>query len=196
MRAALRQVQDPRHGRVDLRSVSFSRSLDAPAARRELLAHVPFLCGKREEIRVFPRHGADGQEPHIVGGGEFEAGISHLAHIVGIRDFRLEKPVLRRIGLPVRSLVLDQFGSVDGWDLHAVPRHEDWYRVRVPAARILAALERPAHAVRVVLHPIDVEPPGGVRRVAQREHVVVLGTVGVGALVLVVVGAEFILGER
>ena len=64
--------------------------------------------------------------------------------------------------------------------------------VRTPVRRVLAALERPLHAVRIRLHPVHVDAPRRVLCVPQREHHAVLRRIGVAPPVLVVVVAELV----
>ena len=195
MRAGLGEVQDPRNFRVDNGRVRWRRAAHAAATRRKLFAHNPRRIVKREEIRVPARHRADGQKPHVIGRVEPEARIANNQRIAAIRILTGEEAVLRRTGVSVGDLILDQFCGIGIRYLHPVAGNQHRHRVGVPGAGVLATLERPVHAVGVRLHPIDVDAPRIRDRLAQGEYIIVLRAVGVVALVLVVVGPVFVFGR-
>ena len=196
VRPGLGKVDHAGHAQVDVRLVAPSRPGFAAGSRHQLLADVPRGHFKREEVGVRARDGADGQEPDVVRRSELEAGIANFRRRRELFCRRGEHVVLRGARVSVRDLVLVERRRVGVRYLHRIARDEDRNRVCVPRAAVLAALERPAHAVCVLLHPVYVDSPRRIGSLAQREDAVVLRAVRIEALVLVVVRAELVLLRR
>ena len=196
VRPGFGEVEEAWDVEVDFGIVAACGAGDAAAAQGEFAADGPLGGFEREEVRVLARNGADREEPDVVGRSELKARTAHLSRRREQVVRSSKHAALGRTGVAVRRLVLVERRRVGVGDLHRIAGDEHGHRVRVPGAAVLAALERPAHAVGILFHPIDVDAPRRVGSLTQREDAVVLRAVGIKSLVLVVVGTVFILLRR